>query len=139
MQKNLVKLEADQIDKVWNVCAPLLDKAIVYSEGGIDINDLYLILKERKQELWVLFGDTVDFVCTTRIVTYPQKTILEIPFAGARDANQVKDFKLIMDNLEEWGKAEGAEATVVPGRVGWTKIYPEFKLAYQVLIKEYEE
>lgn len=138
MQKNLVKLEVDQVDKVWDACAPILEKAIAYSEGYYDIDDLYQMVKNGHQDLWVMFDDEITLAGTTRIVHYPNKSVLEIPFLATKDNGGLGDFRSMFNQVEDWAKEQGAEATVFFARIGWKKLFPEFNLKHTLMIKDYE-
>lgn len=136
--KDLVKVPAEDIDKVWDACAPLLQKALSYSEGYYDIDDLYWKVKTSQQEIWVLFGEEIDLVGTTKIVHHPNKSVLEIPFVASRENSGVDDFRAFLDQVEDWAKGEGAEATVFCARIGWKKLFPEFELKHTLMMKDYE-
>ena len=138
MQKNLVKLEVDQVDKVWDACIPILEKAIAYSEGYYDIDDLYQMIKNGQQDLWVMFDDEITLAGTTRIVHYPNKSVLEIPFLATKDNGGLGDFRSMFNQVEDWAKEQGAEATVFFARIGWKKLFPEFNLKHTLMIKDYE-
>lgn len=136
--KDLVKVPVEDIDGIWEFCEPLLSNALDHSEGFYDMDDLYLSLKHQWQELWIIVGDKPDAVFTTRIVDYPNKKIMEIPFVGASKEATPTDWRECLEKLEEWGKGEGAEGTVFFARMGWKKLFPDFDLQYTVMMKDYE-
>lgn len=136
--KDLIKVPVEDIDKVWTIAEPLLQNALDYSEGFYDIDDVYMSLKNRWQELWVVVGEKLDAVITTRIVDHPNKKVLEIPFVGASKEASPTDWSDCLGQLEDWAKGEGAEATVFFARIGWKKLFPDFDLQYTVMTKDYE-
>ncbi len=138
MQKDLVKLEIDQVDRVWDACIPLLQKAIDRSEGYYDIDDLYQIVKKGQQDLWVMFDKEILLAGTTKIVHYPNKSVLEIPFVATKDNDSVDDFRSMMTQIEGWAKEQGAEATAFAARIGWKKLFPDFELKHTLMMKDYE-
>lgn len=138
MKKDLIKIPVDDIQQVWDFCEPLLKNALDHSEGFYDMDDLYMSIMNQWQELWLIVGDKVDGVFTTRIVDYPNKKILEIPFVGAEKGASQTDWREALSELEEWAKGEGAEATVFFARIGWKKLFPDFDLQYTVMMKDYE-
>jgi len=139
MQKNLVKLEIDQVDRVWDACAPILKKALDRCEGYHDIDDIYHRIKDGHEDLWVMFDDEIKLAATTRIVHYPKKSVLEIPLLAIKDSGSLYDFRLMLDQVEGWAKEQGSEATVFFARRGWMKIFPEYKIKHTLMMKDYED
>lgn len=138
MQKNLVKLEVDQVDRAWDACAPILQRAIDRSEGYYDIDDLYQAVKKGHQDLWVMFDEEILLAGTTRLVHYPNKSVLEVLFVATKDNDSVDDFRSMMSQIEEWAKEQGAESTAFAARPGWKKLFPDFKLQHTLMTKDYE-
>tara|TARA_R100000657_G_C4591841_1_gene50477 strand:+ start:69 stop:494 length:426 start_codon:yes stop_codon:yes gene_type:complete len=140
MEQELVKIEPEHVDKVWFLCAPMLEKAILRSEGCIDINDLYHLIMLKQYDLWVLFGESarIDMCAATKIKKNPKKIILEINFVGASDARVFKDFRKMLKQVENWAKNLGATETMFFARKGWKKLFPEFEEKYTVMTKKYE-
>ena len=138
MQKNLVKLEIDQVDRVWDACAPILKKALDRCEGYHDIDDIYHRIKDGHEDLWVMFDDEIKLAATTRIVHYPKKSVLEIPLLATKDNGGLGDVRSMFNQVEGWAKEQGAEATVFFARIGWKKLFPEFKLKHTLMMKDYE-
>ena len=141
MQQDLVKIEPENVDKVWHLCAPMLEKAILRSEGYIDINNMYHLIMLKQFDLWVLVSQegNIDMSAITKIEINPQKTVLQINFVAADDPKVLKDFRETLKICEEWAKELGATETVMYARKGWTKVFPEFKEKYTVMTKVYED
>ena len=140
MEQELVKIEPEHVDKVWFLCAPMLEKAILRSEGYININDLYHLIMVKQFDLWVLFGESsgIDLCGVGRLDFHPQKTVLCVNFVGASDARVFKDFRKMLAQVEKEAKKLGATETIFYARKGWKKLFPEFKEKYTVLTKKYE-
>ena len=93
MQQDLVKIEPENVDKVWHLCVPMLEKAMLRSEGYIDINDLYHLIMLKQFDLWVLVSKegVIDMSAITKIEINLQKTVLQIYFVAADDPKVLKD------------------------------------------------
>ena len=85
-----------------------------------------------------MFDKEILLAGTTKIVHYPNKSVLEIPFVATKDNDSVDDFRSMMTQIEGWAKEHGAEATAFARRVGWKELFPDFEVKHTLMMKDYE-
>lgn len=61
-----------EINKLWPVVKPMLERAVADSRGRVDAIDVYTDLIQNKQTLWIAFDDEKEILgcCTVRIIDY---------------------------------------------------------------------
>jgi len=79
VESNLLIVNPDDLDHVWHEVEPLIEKALVHSEGELHTEDVLRLIFEEKQVLWVGMKDGEIFCAgVTEIVVYPRKKVLRI-------------------------------------------------------------
>ena len=124
--------DSHEFDLVWKDAAPLLSKAIEYSDGKETIENLYQRVRARDMQLWVVFSYEMEAALVTRIDQHPAKKVLSIPYLGGTGADRW------LDNLgiiEDFAKAQGCEAVEIMGRKGWQKLLPDYDPIHVVIRK----
>jgi hypothetical protein len=114
----------EHLDKVWDLAAPMVDRALEYADGKYNLEAIYEALAARDMQLWVA---TLDFdivaVCVTEIRNYPCKKILTIFASAGWQLDSWLDF---LTPILEWGKAQGCNASELYGRPGWERVLDRF-------------
>lgn len=115
----LVPLEA--LDDIWATAAPLLEKALPYTEGRLDLAAVREQLEQRRYLLWVAYPEdkTVRAAFVTRVASYPRRALLSVDLCGG-------------GGLAHWGAkatevfrafamASGLDGVELYGRAGWQR------------------
>ena len=106
----------------WDKAKVLVEKAIPYTDGKTDINQVKKDLLEREMQLWIYVNEhgTIQLASITRIVVYlHKKKRLEIVFfSGDGSCDIVSAFQRV---FESFGRSSGCEALEGIGRNGWTR------------------
>ncbi len=107
------------IDKVWFDVAPLLEKAVAYSDGKYHLDDVYAALINRDMQLWVAYDDTgLKVCCVTQILSFPRKRVMLLVFVAGKDSD---DWLHLIEKLKEFAKEHQCHTVEFYGRPGWEK------------------
>ena len=111
MTNQFFLIRPDDVQDVWPGARPLIEKALVHAEGGLTTTDILRFVLTGAQELWVGFQDTDIFTALiTEIIQYPRsKTLRIITFATTTGHDMDIWYDGIMDQLEEFGRANGCD------------------------------
>lgn len=109
------------IDSIWPDVASLLERAIIYSDGKYQIDDVYQFLKDRAMQLWVAFNNEglLKACCISQIVSYPRKKVLILIFVAGIDSTEWIHFA---DVLKEFAMDKQCQSIEFYGRPGWEKL-----------------
>jgi phage pi2 protein 07 len=109
------------IDQVWEHVAPQLEKAISYSDGKFQLEDVYRSLIARDMQLWVVF-DKDGNLCTSvvsQILNFPRKKVFQLLFIAGKDS---EDWLYLYEDLKDFAKEHGCVAVEGYGRPGWERL-----------------
>lgn len=109
-------------------CRPWIEAALEYANGTATIEDIEERIADGRLQLWPAEKGCV----LTEFVEFPQKTVLNIAFAGG-EMGQLKD---MMDSIAAFAKINGASAVTITGRPGWARVWPDFKPWHVVIGKD---
>ena len=77
MNESLLVVDSTDVDYVWDDVQPLIDKALIHSEGELLSEDIFKLIKKEMQVLWVGIKDKELFCAgVTEIIKYPRKKVL---------------------------------------------------------------
>jgi hypothetical protein len=110
----------EYINSCWKDVEGYLKKALDYTNGRYEIEDLYLALHKYDHHLWIAFDENeIKGAVVTHILVYPRKRFLCMAFCGGKELDIWKDEMIVMlKNFAIDMKCDGLEAT---GRKGWAK------------------
>lgn len=117
-------VQSEDIDRVWEKVAPLVDRAMEYADGKMETSDIYKGLKDKKMQLWIVDGG----IWVTQIVNYPKSRRMEWMAAAGEYKNWHENFPLLFD----WARAQGCDAVEIGGRKGWGR-----KLGFEEIHRVY--
>jgi len=122
----------DNIPIVWEDVAPLVEEGLEYSEGGFGVDDIYSLLLQGKQQLWLATeGREVRGCAVTELVNYPQRmACLIVLVAGI----EFEKWSAMADLIEYWAGERGAQFMLAYGRKGWQKRMHSFGYTTQSVV-----
>lgn len=142
-------IQAEDIDRVWNMVAPMLEKSIEMSNGNHTIESVYGELKNKTQQLWIVAKPgNVMYAGTTKIVVSkePKRKIGHILFVGGSQKAFLPAYFKFNDVICGWAKENGCDYMLTYTRagtkrfakkMGWEKVC---KTEYgDLLFKELDE
>ena len=75
----LYLIKSDDVQDLWSEVRPIIEKALVYSEGALTSTDTLRHILNEQFQLWIAFDrDDVANVVITEIIHYPRQKILRI-------------------------------------------------------------
>jgi hypothetical protein len=130
-----VKVKVGDIDLVWPVVLPMLQRAIDLNDGDFDGNHVYERLMEDTMQLFVGYNtDDIIYAAVTELIPYQYNKALRIVLMGGKQINSWVDTK----TFEKFGKLEGCNRIEIVGRKGWVKklISRGYKQTHYIVTKE---
>ena len=130
-----VKVKVGDIDLVWPVVLPKLQRAIDLNDGDFDGNHVYERLMEDTMQLFVGYNtDDIVYAAVTELIPYQYNKALRIVLMGGKQINSWVDTK----TFEKFGKLEGCNRIEIVGRKGWVKklISRGYKQTHYIVTKE---
>lgn len=122
MQVTMVPRE--YVPDTWPDVKDHLDKAVAYTFGRYEIEDIYDAIMDYDHTLWIAFDEAgIKGAVVTNFVHYPKKKYLVMTFCGGVELEKWKPSMLkLLQHFAFDNQCDGVEATA---RLGWTKIFKD--------------
>lgn len=130
-----VKVKVEDIDLVWPVVLPMLQRAIDLNDGDFDGNHVFERLMEDTMQLFIGYNtDDIIYAAVTELIPYQHNKALRIVLMGGKQINSWVDTKI----FEKFGKLEGCNRIEIVGRKGWVKKLESrgYKQTHYIVTKE---
>lgn len=130
-----VKVKVGDIDLVWPVVLPMLQRAIDLNDGDFDGNHVFERLMEDTMQLFIGYNtDDIIYAAVTELIPYQHNKALRIVLMGGKQINSWVDTKI----FEKFGRLEGCNRIEIVGRKGWVKklISRGYKQTHYIVTKE---
>lgn len=131
----LVGVSHAVVPTLWPNVAPVLQRACDRSDGRYAVDDVRAALLRRDMQLWIAVGggtDTIEAICITEIVAYPQEKRCGVVFCAGRD---VPRWLHHLDAIEAWAQMQGCAALELQGRPGWERLLDGWDKTHVLLRK----
>lgn len=130
----VVGIQADRLDVVWPVCEPMLAEVLTLSEGRLDTDSLYRMLKEKQAQLWSAIDSRRCYgFLVTSISEHPTgRKVLEVNYVNGFD--MARWVGRLVD-LEAWALEQGCDAVEIHGRPGWGRV-TGYRELYRVFVHD---
>ena len=130
----LMGIRHDMVEAIWDKAKPHLEKALEYSDGEFQIDDVLKFLLDRTMQLWVLYDiSTHDVVMAgcTEIIDYPRSKICRVVLMGGLSMDL---WQAQTPVFEDWAREQGCVQMETLARKGMAKklIKLDYKPVYQV-------
>lgn len=115
------------IEKVWGVVSPMLEKAMDKWLPVWEINDVKEDLITGKRILWITIDNEEEKVygaLVTEIMLYPREKILNIVLIGGDEMKKWRE--CFLEKITAFARSEECYALQGIGRKGWEKVLPDF-------------
>ena len=134
----LMGIRHDMVEAIWDKAKPHLEKALEYSDGEFEIDNVLKFLLDRTMQLWVLYDiSTHDVVMAgcTEIIVYPNKKICRVVLMGGLSMNL---WQAQTTAFEEWAREQGCTQMETLARKGLAKKLTklDYRQVYQVCRKD---
>lgn len=136
LDETLVKVE--DVDLVWHVVKPMLQRAIEYNDGDFDTSFVLGRLMDGTMQLFIGY-DTKDIIyaAVTEILPYQKRKALRIVLMGGKNINSWVDTKI----FEKFSRSQGCDRIEIVGRKGWIKKLEKrgYKQTHYIVTKEVKD
>jgi hypothetical protein len=125
---HISRVPSEFVDEIWERVEPFLKRGVDASRGRFDMPSLYKDIKAGNQQLWVIFKDDDNLVCslTTQFMYYPLRVNMSVPFIGSDDTSfSNSDWVDMMLVLMDFAKINGCSAVESVGRRAWARIFKD--------------
>jgi len=121
MKTELLNFTKDQVEKVWPLAKPYVEKACE-TNGGFNAEHILEFLQSGLMQLWMAVdGKTnqVICVCVTEIREYPNFKVCDLRITTGEQFERWFNY---MDQICEWARKEGCKKMEIFARPGWERI-----------------
>lgn len=130
---------AEQLHLIWGEVKPFLEEALLKGGEGYTLDDVYLLLRNREGQLWVVYEKEslrVRACAVTIIKVYPLKRVCFIWLVAGEG---LKEFLLFHRMIEEWAMEHKCSEVEGVGRPGWEKVarglgYKRARVTYRKML-----
>jgi len=127
-------IDPKEIESVWPMVYPLIDKCHRYANGELETQDFLDMLTSGAMQLWVATDDSLIFAAMiTEFVQYPRKKVMRIIAIGGEG---MKRWMRFFPALEAAALQVGCTGFEALGRKGWLRILKDWECTYYVLTKD---
>lgn len=123
----------------WPAIQPLLEQAVAHGRGEVHVSDILDLCADDRMTVSVLRdGPTIVLAIAAEVIQYPRKKILNLAFAGGRDARFVAhNYFGHLVEMAEKHKATAIQCFCRPSVARLLKqMRPDVEEAYTVMEKE---
>lgn len=132
-------LRPEEVVVHWEEIAPLLEQAIAYGNGELEVNDIRRLVLGGRMFIFGGFNQEKHLILavTTEFSTYPRKTILVVGFGAGKLQENANDVYLTIADFAKQGGASAIQTYCKnPAMVRLHQKYYGLETAYTVLEKQ---
>lgn len=132
-------LRPEEVVVHWEEIAPLLEKAVSYGNGELEVDDIRKLVLGGRMFVFGGFNEEkrLRLAVTTEFSTYPRKTVLVIGFgAGSLGEHANEVFLTLADFARQGGATAMQTYCKNPAMVRLHQKYYDAETAYTVLEKQ---
>lgn len=112
----------DKVLEAWPLAEAFLARAVPFTNGRYELEDIFDALLHNYHNLWLVFNDEgVHGALITAIKLYPRKRYLDLAFIGGDNGHAWKD--QMLDILQRWAYDNSCDGIEASARLGWQKIF----------------
>lgn len=129
----LLCIPPEHVATVWKKAKPLIKSAMDRADFGA-FGPVESDVLSNSALLWVAYdGKDIAAACVTQIEQTGRRKLCTLVACGG---SQIRRWIGLIDQIEEYAKAEGCSASRIIGRDGWSAVLPDYKPHRVVLEKE---
>ena len=131
----LIHIAQDKVDEAWKHVSNFVRRGITKGlKGRMTAADLRLQVAAGEMDMWlVVLGDRVKAALFTNFINYPRQRVCNIVFIAGQDR---KHWLHLLNDLERWAVAQGAQLMQIAARTGWLPDLPDYQKTHVMLAKE---
>lgn len=127
----LFGIQPEEIDHVWPLVVPLLQRAVERSQNDYALADILGLLRSKAFQLWVWdAGSGIEACAITTITNYPRRRICQIPFLAG---SKMRDWLTVEAVLREWARDKGCSQLEGYCRDGWLRVLKNWRKVWSTM------
>lgn len=120
----LVPLPALVVPDWWPVIRDMVEDACKHSDGKYTVGDVLALILQKRMQLWVAMKENeACAIGISELVAYPQMKLCRMLAATGEDMSL---WVKLIEEIEGWAQAVGAEGMELVTRPGWQKIMKQY-------------
>lgn len=129
----LLPVDPAMVTQVWPIVSKMINEAFAASDA-VTPPDLLDELRAGTRLLWVVVAGDVSIVAAGMTTIRATRTgkLCKILETGGEHARQWAHLRGV---IEAYAKSEGCDRVVIEGRLGWTRMFPDYKTVGVILEK----
>lgn len=118
---NITIVPRDHIHTVLAAVVPFVKKAVDWTLGRTNADDILASMFRPDVLTWVLFDDNsvIHGYLTTQVIEYPQARHFCVLNCGGNDGSLEASVDLVFDTFEQYAKDSGCDGVEIIGRPAW--------------------
>lgn len=120
----------ENLEQLWPMAEPLLEKAIEKGEGGWDIIDVKIDCEIGHYILWIVRSGKAAIIL--EVSEYHNGKQCDIVMIGG---DVMDEWIGELEEIEGWAKRVGCDRMILTGRLGWQKILKEYTAKTVTMVK----
>ena len=120
----------ENLEQLWPMAEPLLNKAIEKAEGGWEIEDVKISCDIGEYILWIVRNGKAAVIL--EVSEYHNGKQCDIVMIGGDIMNEWIDE---LDEIEGWAKRVGCNRMILTGRIGWQKMLKDYTTKTVTMVK----
>ena len=115
MIPKVISIAPKSIPYMWHQVKPLIDKALVHSNGELTSDDVLELLLSKRETLVIGYTDPEDsykeilMAAVTEVVQYPRKKVLRIIAWATKSGYDGDEWLTLFSTIEYIGKKSGCD------------------------------
>ncbi len=127
----------ENVEQLWPVAAPMLARAIEYTDGETSIPRVAHEVASLSKQLWFVVPRNGGPPIASGVTSLKKKDdgtiIAEIELFSGDNMDTWFDQKEV---FEQWARDEGCKKIRIISRRGWAKPLKDYKITHYIMVKE---
>jgi hypothetical protein len=128
----LVCVDPSRVSEVWPHASRLI-RAAVLRAGVSDFQEIERRVLCGQSLLWLVWNSEIEAAVTTELSAANGRKLCTIVACGGSDRD---DWLHLIEEIEDYARAEGCEAVHILGRKGWSRVLNGYAERLVLLEKE---
>lgn len=134
MTPQLLCVDPSQVDKLWGFIEPFIAKAFASGIGDDTAITVASDVLSGRSVCWLVLDDNrILSVTTTKIIDTPTKRLCVITSCSGEN---VAEWRHFIGEIERYAASNDCHAVRMMGRLGWKKVFPDYREPWVCLEKQ---
>ncbi len=136
MTTQALKVESRDVPYIWHHVKPLIDKALVHSEGELLSEDVLKLLLEKREHLFIgRRNDSIESALVGEVIKYPRRNVFRIITWSTQSGFDSEFWLDYFDVIEDFARSKHCASIEAYARKGLARTL-KWDNEYSVISKE---